>query len=197
MIDSLLQSMQRLIVANRLQIMQTYPNDILIHDRRYLDHHAVPGATIAWVVGDLHSHMTFLGVHPEENQRVTWLSRLSAGDKFFRIDVTWGGSFHIVEMNREKFEALALTKVRYAANGPTDSFALMRDTQKIGAVSLSSHGAWESRAWKVGITQATTSRMDRIALQMWADYAVNKAAQSLFAKREFIWSNVSALKVVA
>ncbi|MDK9702474.1 MAG: hypothetical protein OEL20_04990 [Sulfuritalea sp.] len=195
MIQALIDLLQAKIAECGLEVLSRYPDDLLVHDRAMLERHAFPGATLAWMVGHCHTHFCVLGIHPEENVGVTYLTNLAAEDRFFVITVG-AGHARLTELDRQAFSALATTPVLYKADGTTTDYWLSRRNGRVGHIALEPVGGWQDRSYRVSITPISgISEMDRGALQLWGSKSVAKASGSLFTRFEIEWQPaVAALK---
>jgi hypothetical protein len=180
----------RLVTDYGLELLQRYPNDLLVIDRVLLEAAAYPGAKIAWMVGHSHTHLFPLGIHPEKNQSVTWVTNFGNDDRFFVIDVRHGGLFSVKELDRKKFESLQHTPLLYSPEGnDQSSFWLLKHGRRIGFVSIELHGGMAERAAKVNITPvAGLGEQDRHVLELWGDIAASRTAHSLFTPRQTVWN---------
>jgi len=191
MIEQLIQSMQTFIERCGLVLMQHYPNDLLVHDRSMLETHAHPGAVFGWVVGDLHTHMVPLGLHPRLNEEILHLTRLSSRDCFFvvRIDPRLASGFHIQQLDGQMFEQLSLTHVPYGMVGSPSSFCLRRDGRPVGRVAIECCGTYDDRIYRATIVpDASATALDRAALATWTQRSICAQAGSLFVRTELHWT---------
>jgi len=189
-VASLIVSMQDVIAKHNLELMKTYPNDLLVHDRAFLIEMAVPGALIGWVVGDTHTHMVNLGVSQEENEMVYCLTRLSNRDRFYSIKIESGFKAAFKEYSRESFDTLASTKIDYSMSVRDFSdFSLLRHGNLIGHISVDTEGPYQDRVVVSHVIphEGITAR-DKTALSHWSTVASNKIAGTLFGKRRVTWS---------
>lgn len=188
-VERLIKSMQDEIEKHGLEILQRYPNDVLVHDRAMLEWAAVPGMKLAWMCGHCHTHAVPLGLHREETGMVANLTNLSSEDRFYLIQVRHGG-FSINEVTREAFGALANTPSEYLTLDNMRSCWLKRkDMSRVGAIEVISEGNWQNVVYKARITPlAGISPMDKAALNVWCSYAIRKVAGSLFVKSEVTWA---------
>jgi len=171
-----------------LELMQRYPNDLIVHDRAILDRVAYPGALVAWVVGDSHTHIVALGLHPKENEAVTYFTNLSRTDRFYTLSIT-AAAFSLKEIDRAAFLGLQTTSVPYTRTGTAQSFYLFRNDDRIGHCRITRSGDYQSLKYTATITPIHgITEIDNAALFSWASHAVTEISQTLFAKSEFIWT---------
>jgi hypothetical protein len=197
MIEKILAAMQGLIAKHGLELMQRYPNDLLVIDREVLERNALPGVKIAWMVGHSHTHITVLGIHARENECVTYHTNLCNDDRFYLLSIGMD-SFSIKEQTREAYKALAHTRVSYEKQGDKSSFWLSRNKTRIGHVCLTSIGTFASPKESARITPiAGISKQDRAALEMWCAYAVREKANTLFVRSVVEWGEPARLQLVA
>lgn len=188
-VQRLLGAMQSMIEKYGLEVLQRYPNDLLVHDRAILEQTAWPGAKIAWMVGHCHTHIVPLGLHPEENLVVTYLTNMSSEDRFFVFNIHRNDSFKMEELDRDGFAALSRSEVSYKNAGEITNFWLMRHKNKVGHISLKAVGTLNEPKVEVVITPASgTAELSRAALLTWASHSVRKWTQSLFTRTAFTWA---------
>ncbi len=72
LVNQIIQSMQDIVVKHGLELMQHYPNDLLVHDKAHLMGMASPGAQFAWVVGDTHTHIRHIR-NEQRGKRKGWI----------------------------------------------------------------------------------------------------------------------------
>lgn len=187
-VEELLQAMRQQIEKHGLELMSRYPNDLLVHDRFVLERMSAPGAIIAWMVGHCHTHIVPLGLHPQENDTVTYLTNLAEEDRFYRIRIQEKG-FTLTEVGRDAFGKLNATAVPYHREGVTGNFWLLRGKERLGHVRVDRAGGIQDLTYRVEITPvAGISRLDRSALEHWAGRAQVEAAHSLFVRGEILWA---------
>lgn len=188
-VDSVIQSMQDIIVKHRLQLLKHYPDDLLKHDKAFLMEMASPGAHIAWVVGDRHSHIVALGLSKSENEMITCLTRLSSNDKFYSIKFNAEQRVEFKEYTRETFESLCHTEIKYSpSRHEMSDFWLMRGTTQIGHIEVNVAGTFYERVFECRvIPHEGISLLDITALNHWANQAIIKTAGTLFVKSKTSW----------
>lgn len=182
MVELILNEMKSLIAKHQLNLLQTYPNDLLVYDRENLERFAHCGATIAWVVGHNHTHIVNLGLHPEENDMVHCLTKLASTDHFYQIKI-FADDVAFKEVDRDGFRALGPTPVPYTKIGGDDNFALFKIGLKVGQVQISAKGNYRDRVYNLKITaESSATKLDHAALHLWADKMAAHIAGSLFIK---------------
>jgi hypothetical protein len=182
MVESILNEMQFIVAKHGLNLMQTYPNDLLVHDRRMLERCAHNGASIAWMAGHSHTHLVNLGVHREENEMVHYLTNLASEDRFYTIKI-FAGDVAFKEVDRKGFDALANTPVPYIKLGQDDEFALFKREVRVGKVRVTQQGSYADRLYVLEISaEACATKQDHMALHIWAEKAAAKCAGTLFVK---------------
>ena len=169
-----------------LELLQRYPNDLLVHDRAAFELYAVAGARIACVVGHCHTHLVPLGIHPGTNQEVSYLTNLANDDRFYEIVVSASGDdFSLKELSREGFADLVRTRVPYKREGGASAFWLVRDGSRVGYVMSESIGNACSPKYRGTITPvAGINEADKSALEMWCQKSIVEAAGTLFVRSE-------------
>lgn len=184
MVESILAKMQSEIKKYGLNILNTYPDDLLRHDRNILQQFALDGASIAWVVGHHHTHLVHLGLHPDENIMVNFLTALSSDDRFYLIKIS-NSIPAVQEVTRSTFSAFANTPIPYAQIGTTSSFAIFKGDTKVGTVEIKQKGSYDKQAYLIEmIAESTSTCLDHFALQIWAGRAAVELSGSLFVQTE-------------
>jgi len=197
LVERVLQAMQHEVETNGLELMQRYPNDLLIHDRNHLMIHAVPGASFGWTVSDSSTHLTTLGVHAEYNKAVGYHLNLSSNQRFYEIKIA-RDAFSIIELSREQYAALERRAIPYRKAGGKLGFSVCRGAETVGAVELQDIGNWHERKYSVGITPAKNcTALDLVALDAYAHQAPIEAAQTLFVRTEVTWKPAAAMQMAA
>lgn len=200
-LDRVIQALKSKISAYGLELLQRYPNDLLVHDRRILEKALVPGLTLGWVVGHCHTHLVVLGIHPSENDMAPYLTGLANDDRFHTItlDQKSSAGVAITEISREAFAALAHIDVPYCANGSVDCFDLYRHSKLIGRINVQRKAVDDANP----VFQQTISPMhcataaDRVALLYWAEKSAVKVAHTLFCQSEVVWQEPGAERLAA
>lgn len=186
--DSIIDTMKAIIAEHHLQILDLYPRD-LDHDRIVLNKCAVEGATIGWVVGNMHTHLVVLGLEPEQNEMVTCFTNLSASDRFYLIQVR-GGQATFTEKTREEFKSLVHHPIPYNRVGGQMEFTLQKGGRRLAYCSLAKVGSYENTMYQVRISSYTLlTALDRAAVEYWCHRAVSVASGSLLTKRELTWDD--------
>lgn len=190
MIEKLMEAMIALIAKHELNLMQTYPDDLTVHDRRLLEQYMVPGATIAWVVGHTHTYLVPIGIHPKQNAMVRYLTKLSSSDHFFLIECS-GNDFRITELKREVFESLGAHPITYSIRSIVENFSLYKGDRLIGGykVQILPHlpGSANPRR-KVTFSPASgISDLERTVLSVWGDHTASESAGTMFVRVETEW----------
>lgn len=193
-VETALSLMQAEIKKYGLEVLQRYPNDLLVHDRAQLEIAAVPGAKIAWMVGHCHTHLVPLGVHPRENEHVAYLTKLASEDRFYGLTISRQGNVAINEVDRQGFIQLQGIPVPYVIQGGPDNFWLLRNGHRIGHCGITMTGGICARMAEAVITPVVgISQQDRVALQMWCDYGIREKAQTLFIRQTVTWADSVAV----
>jgi hypothetical protein len=188
-VDKVIEAMLGQIQKYGLELMQRYPDDLLVHDRYSLEKHAVPGAKIAWMVGHSHTHLVVLGLHAAGNEGVTFLTNLANDDRFYVMSVSGGEQFSLKEVEREEFTRLANTPVPYKREGSASDFWLYRGKERIGHVAVESAGTMMKPHVNAVITPVHgISKLDTSALDMWCNKATVEVSHSLFVRSTTTWA---------
>lgn len=66
--DSIYAAMCKVVTANASPYLKHYPDDLHIHDRRFLSETESPNAEYLWSVTEYGSHICFLGAHPKDHE---------------------------------------------------------------------------------------------------------------------------------
>lgn len=185
MIDDIIDAMKAEVLKYGLELMQRYPDDLAVHDRYLLEWSAKPGVKLAWVVGDSHTHMVTLGIHPEEQDMVGCFTRLGSNDRFYSLEINARG-FQLHEMSREVFATLNRTRVPYRIEGRAEKCRLLCNDREVGAIEVTATGNYQERVYQVKIAAvAGASEKDIVALHVWASKCTTKMAGTLFCKAQF------------
>lgn len=197
-INLVIAAMLAIIKQHGLRLMETYPNDLLVHDRAVLERIAVKGGCAAWVVGDTHTHIVELGMTREENQKVTYLTNQSSNDRFYRIDFGFGlNGMTFTELDRKKFEALKDTPVRYEPSSYGLDFTLRKSGENsVGRVSITCLDAIKHQYEVDLMPSANASRLDRAALYAWASERITGHG-TLFASWNVRWFEPAKRELLA
>lgn len=190
--DAIYADMLAKIEENNFTVHKVYPVD-LICDRAHLERHANVGASIAWVVGDTHTHIISLGLEPEQNELVHCFTHLSSKDKYYLIQIGHG-SYTFKELNREKFGALSTTKIPYRKVGTSQDFTLYKGATRIAHCVTQRTGRYDNLVFNVSVTPTDMmSALDRSATEFWCNRNVSEAGGSIFNKREIVWNEAGHL----
>lgn len=188
-VQSILNGMRAAITKYGLEVLQRYPDDLLIHDKAMLERFAVSDATIAWMVGHSHTHLVAVGFHPSENMNVTYLTNLANEDRFFILSIGRDNGFSMVETDRINFSILSNTPVPYLRKGDAANFWLYHHSVKVGHIAIEQLGSWQNRKSIATITPATgISAHQRAALHIWCSHAITEITGTLFVHREIHWA---------
>lgn len=199
LVNQIIQSMQDIVAKHGLELMQRYPNDLLVHDKAYLMRMASPGAQFAWVVGDAHTHIVSLGMAQEENEMVNCLTKLANKDKFYTVKINTGNRAIFTELDRKAFEALASTPVRYSMScGDSSNFWLMNGKNAIGHIHVENVGTIQERKILGHVRPVEgISLLDTAALTHWVGRAITKTAGTLFVRSDTVWDETIPQKQAA
>lgn len=197
LVQSILNAMTSIIQQHGLELLQRYPDDLLVHDKATLEEYAVPGARIAWMVGHSHTHIVPLGLSAKENDKVTYMTNLANDDRFYIIKVH-PGRFTMGELSREQFAALKHTPVMYTREGGVSSFWLKHHKNRVGYIALQNVGTMHQPKVSATITPVSgISALDRSALEMWCQHAIVELSRTLFVRQEVTWAEPIRLAQVA
>jgi len=188
-IQSILNLMSAQIEKYGLELMQHYPNDLLVHDKAILERIAVPGAHFAWMVGNSHTHLVPLGLHAEETKMVEYLTNMASDDRFYECKISHGGDFSMKEIDRNAFAALSTTRIQYQSVGSKNGFWVMQGKQKVGYIDLKMVVESQHRHVKAVITPvAGISPLSKAALETWCSYGVIHLAGTFFIQSSLDWA---------
>lgn len=188
LVENILAEMVRLVNMHDLELLQRYPDDLLVHDKLTLESIAVPHSEFAWMVGHSHTHLVPLGLHTKEQGLVTHLTNFCNDDKFYHVKIGKGETFNFKEVDRNAFSALSNTPVPYERMGSVENFMLCRMKEKVGYVSLKMVGTIQDRKVEAEITPINNNNVqERAALRSWCKEAVILYAGTLFIKTEVTW----------
>lgn len=182
-VTSIIEAMQTIISIHGLELMQRYPNDLLVHDRRILENLDNTTCTIAWCVGHSHTHMSVMGIHPEENDMVSCYANLGSTDKYYKLVLSGREDYKLTEMERSEFLKLSQVRVPYSLKGSNMDFNLFKDNVSIARVTVEVSGPYIDRLFNISYQPvASLSDIDKRAVEKWAYKSIAKQAGSLFAK---------------
>lgn len=185
----LISAMQEVIKSHGLELMQRYPNDLLVHDRYTLE--GLEGATcsIAWCVGHCHTHMVVLGMHPEENSMIECFQNLSSDDKFYKIILQGSEDFKLVELTKENFSVLKSIRVAYEKKGGKLEFVILKDGKPMFNVFIKQQGTFETRKFNISYQPLTSvTAFDKRAAEQWAYKSIASYIGTLFyTLGETVW----------
>jgi hypothetical protein len=188
-IESILNGMKTFITKYKLEVLQRYPDDLLVHDKAMLERVAVPDSKIAWMVGHSHTHLVALGFHPVENLNVGYLTHLASEDRFFVLNIGREHQFKLSEVDRIQFAALSATPVHYERRGGSSNFWLYRDRAKLGHVTIEQVCTWQNKKANAAITPIRgISEHEHAALGIWCSYAITELTGTLFVPSEITWA---------
>jgi hypothetical protein len=186
MIDKIIEAMVKEVERLGLQLLAgSYANDLLVADRMWLEMHVVAGLQAAWVVGDSHTHLTTLGLHPKHNEMVPCLTRLSSSDRYFLLSIG-NESFTLKEVNREQFLDKGSYKIHYSEKQTSlEQHTVFHQNKEVGVYRVAKHGYFEEASYEVGIACVEgATPLERLAVELHANHKVCQLAGSLWAKVE-------------
>lgn len=191
MINAIKQAMESQIAKHRLELLQRYPDDLAI-DIRVVERFARPGMTIAWMVGDCHSHIVPLGIHQNLNHTTKYLTHLAKNDHFYVLTFSSGPKeFALSEVVRDDFPRLSNTFIPYKSLGVADAFWLHKGNSRVGSCVITrepNEANVEDVVYKIALTEVEgIDDIDRQSLQEWGDQAVFQISGTLFASRRLEW----------
>jgi hypothetical protein len=182
-VTRIIEAMQSIIAKHGLELMQRYPNDLLVHDRRILDGLQNTTCTIAWCVGHSHTHMAVMGVHPEENDMVPCYANLGSTDKYFKLVLSGMEDFKLTEMERSEFLKLSQVRIPYSLKGGNMDFSLFKEGVTIARVTVEVTGPYMTRLFNINYQPLISlSDIDRRAIEKWAYKCIASQTGSLFSK---------------
>lgn len=194
MIEAAIQLMLAEIERHGLQVIQRYPDDVLVHDRAVLEQFGHPGSTVAWMVGDLHSHIVPLGIHPLLNKTVTYLTDMASNDRFYLLEFSRSGAVVIKPIDRKVFAELSRAAIPYTTKGTPTNFSLYREASRLGHCMLADEGTCAAPLMLVTITpRHDIQPIDKAALEEWARQGVTQHTGTLFAKSKLHWNESVSL----
>jgi hypothetical protein len=187
--NKIIEAMLAEVERYKLELLQRYPDDLLVYDRMALARNAHAGAKFCWMVGDSHTHLARLGVHPKLNEYPTFLTNYCANDRFYVIDIARNGeSFSLKEVTRESFPSLSHTTIPYKRVGQANSFWLYKNESRVGTVTITRTGTYEKPIYDTRLAvMAGTSQGDETVLEDWAMQSAVEMAGTLFINPRFTW----------
>lgn len=200
LVERILGAMRGEIERYKLELLQRYPDDLNVHDAIILGRNALPGAKLAWMVGDSHTHIVALGLHPEMNEYVTCFTRMCNNDRFYVLDISGFDSFKMKELKREEFTSLIHTPVPYRSSGDMGAFSLYRNGTCVGTCAIEYRGVGQGNRQQFHATLtpiAGCTERDKLALEHWACINTNKRSGTLLRDLSFKWEKAIELAAAA
>lgn len=161
-----------------------------MHDKRVLADLGEASATLGWCVGDSHTHIVILGLHPDENDVIDYLSKLSRNDKLYKIVLTGKEDFKLTQLDNSQFLELKLTKVPFSKQGDALNFRLFKDQKPIFDIAITVTGGYQTRKFSIEYQPLTTTSLvfDKVAAEYWAFNSIKTYTNSLFySVKEQVW----------
>lgn len=188
--DRLIAAMTSLVQSHGFQLMETYPNDLLIHDRHVLEQFEGHSGILGWCLGDTHTHICTLGIHPDENEAVSHLLNLGSKDRFYKIVLNGSEDFKIVEQTPEQFSNLKHIPIPYTCSGYELSFTCSYKEAPIAQCNIAILGSFQNRAYVAHLKALKPlSIVEKMAVEYFAYHAIRKYSGTLFFKAESQWEN--------
>lgn len=187
LVQSILHAMQAEIESHGLELMSRYPDDLVVHDKAQLLNIAVPGATIAWMVGHSHTHMIPIGIHKKQSELVGCFINLANDDLFYTITIK-NNKFKMVKVDREEFADLKTKNHPYEKEGGISSFWLMNGKNHVGFININHVGTIQKKKVLATINPCRgISDLDYVALNVWCTQSIIEFANTLFIESEIVW----------
>lgn len=182
-IDAIIDAMKAEVAKHNIKLLEgSYASDLLQLDRSFLETNATPGIEFGWMVGDSHTHICLVGIHPHESSKVGCYSQLSSEDRYYHLVIQDSG-FRLKELTREAFKDLANTRTAYRLVGNASSGTLMRGTTEVGRIRVKAADEQGHRVMHITLQPARgTSRKDQIALGCWGERSAIEKAGSIFIR---------------
>ena len=192
----ILEAMEEQITKYGLEVLTRYPKDLYEYDAAILERAALPGATIAWMVGHCHTHITVLGSHEKENEAVTYHLNLANEDRFYVLKIGQN-DFTMRELDRPAYSALSKTPIPYKKRGDKTNFWVTKHGIQVGHIAIERTGTYEKPQVNAIITPIVgIPALDRSALTMWASYGASEVS-SIWTPASFDWADPVPLRQVA
>lgn len=176
------QWMKQVIEANNFQVARIYPGDLAL-DIETISALDQANVQLAWCVGDTHTHMAVLGIHPDDNAMVESFARLNSSDKLFKISLYGTEDFRVTCLNTEQFSKLSGTPIPYSKSmrAGNSCFDLLKHDRPIARIDIELEGDFENRRYKATIRPTVKLNCaDTYAARSWAQREMQHIAQSLF-----------------
>lgn len=196
LVNNIIEAMKVAIFSHSLDLLNTYPGDLLVHDRASLMTGAAEGATIAWVVGHSHTHLVHLGFNRKQNESVGYLTNLGSDDRFYVLKIGRDEKLTLREVERTAFAALSTTPILYERKGDVSAFWLYRGSSKLGYVALTRVGNPLQVAATITPVDGLSDHA-KAALLIWCEQACVEMAHSLFVHTEVTWADPIKLALAA
>lgn len=182
-IDSIIEAMKAEVAKHNIKLLEgSYASDLLLLDRSFLETNATTGTEFAWVVGDDHTHICLIGIHPAETSMVECYSALSGLDRYYHLVID-GNGFKLKELSQEAFKALAHRPCAYRLVGNASSGTLMNGSREVGRIRVNATEEEGHRLMHIRLQPARGfSRKDQIALGCWGERGAIEKAGSLFIR---------------
>lgn len=185
------QMMDNIIAKTGFRVASLYPGDLKC-DTGFIQSFGNGPAQIGWILGDTHTHIVALGIHPELNDMVHCYLKLDKSDKFFKLTLLGSEDFKLVEVEPQAFAELSNTRIPYSkiSSNDREGFVLQKNGTPIVDVRFSVTGGYGNRVHVVKLKPLTTiSDLDRYAGDAWAYQTLIKVAQTIFFKAEVEWED--------
>lgn len=185
--------MDNVILKNNFQVGRVYPGDLKCDDE-FVRSFGNGSAQIGWVVGDTHTYIVALGIHPELNKMVHSYVAHSRNDKLYKLTLAGAEDLKFVEVDKTTFASLSKTNIPYskASSDNRDGFVLLKNGIPIINVSFRKTGAFDKRVYQVKLKPLNTiNDLDRFAGEAWANLTLGSEIQSLFFQTEVEWEEVA------
>lgn len=188
--DRLIAAMISLVHSHGFQLMETYPNDLLIHDRNVLEKYEGHSGILGWCLGDTHTHICTLGIHPNENEAVSHLLNLGSKDLFYKIVLNGSEDFKIVEQTPEQFKNLMHIPIPYTCFGSELSFHCSYKEAPIVQCIIEIKGSFRDRMYVAHLKALKPlSIVEKMAAEYFAYHAIRTHSGTIFFKAESHWEN--------
>lgn len=187
LVNCLISAMTTEIQRYGLEVLTRYPDDLLVHDRNTLTGIAVPGITMGWAVGHSATHLSLVGIHPEQSSMLDYLASPSHSAKhFYRVAITSPTNFRMTEISRENFANMAREPVPYQLKKSDDGGGWVSHTRRaLGHIAIRYEGGFQDRRWFADITPVEgATPLAHVVLETWANRAMIEKAGSLFCRTE-------------
>lgn len=185
--DSVVEILRNKVKECGLTLLDHYPADLETHDRKTIEMFLLNGFSVAWCVGNYHTHCFPLGIHPEDNLCVTYVTQLSGSDCYFALRYDKKAEkLSVIAKSREQFNALQSTPVAFKRVGQADSFLLTRGNRELAQVNLRRKHSG-TYGYNATIVRVDSKPNEVPVIERWAFRSAVELGHTLFMGIDVTW----------